>query len=114
MIGKHEVDDDGHVCGYKNAALTLADCTWPCPICGTLHDRDLNAALNIRDEKLRILAVAGPPKGSGEPKRLRRSCKTTDGGTPRRSKNPTALAVWSVKRARCAGRSPCAVAGDVV
>ena len=41
-----------HVCGFKNAALTLSDRTWPCPICGTLHDRDLNAALNIRDEGL--------------------------------------------------------------
>src|SRR5205807_6725321 len=46
-----------HVCGFKNAALTLSDRTWHCPICGTVHDRDLNAALNIRDEGLRLLAV---------------------------------------------------------
>jgi putative transposase len=46
-----------HVCGFKNETLTLAERTWPCPICGTLHDRDVNAALNIRDEGLRILAV---------------------------------------------------------
>jgi putative transposase len=46
-----------HVCGFKNAALTLADRTWQCPICGTVHDRDLNAALNIRNEGLWILAV---------------------------------------------------------
>jgi IS605 OrfB family transposase len=85
-----------HVCGFKNEALTLSDRTWPCPICGTLLDRDVNAALNIRDEGLRILAVAGPPEGSGEPKRLRRGGKTTDGGAPRRTKNPTALAVRSV------------------
>jgi putative transposase len=50
-----------HVCGFKNEALTLSDRTWQCPICGTMHDRDMNAALNIRDEGLRLLAVAGPP-----------------------------------------------------
>jgi putative transposase len=50
-----------HVCGYKNEALTLSDRTWQCPICGAVHDRDVNAALNIRDEGLRLLAVAGPP-----------------------------------------------------
>ena len=46
-----------HDCGFQNDALTLADRTWSCPACGVLHDRDLNAALNIRDEGLRILAV---------------------------------------------------------
>jgi putative transposase len=49
-----------HVCSFKNAALTLSDRTWQCPLCGTVHDRDLNAALNIRDEGLRILAVGYP------------------------------------------------------
>jgi putative transposase len=49
-----------HVCGLKNAALTLSDRTWQCPHCGTVHDRVLNAALNIRDEGLRILAVGYP------------------------------------------------------
>jgi len=33
-----------HVCAYKNAALTLKDREWTCPQCGTLHDRDVNAA----------------------------------------------------------------------
>jgi putative transposase len=46
-----------HDCGFKNETLTLADRTWRCPICGSVHDRDLNAAHNIRDEGLRLLAV---------------------------------------------------------
>jgi putative transposase len=49
-----------HVCGFKNAALTLSNRTWQCPRCSIVHDRDLNAALNIRDEGLRILAVGYP------------------------------------------------------
>jgi putative transposase len=45
------------VCGFQNHALTLADRTWTCPACGTVHDRDLNAAINVKTEGLRLLAV---------------------------------------------------------
>jgi putative transposase len=44
------------VCGAVNNDLTLADRVWTCS-CGTAHDRDLNAACNIRDQGLRLLAV---------------------------------------------------------
>ncbi len=37
------------VCGHRHGSLTLADRVWTCPDCGTHHDRDLNAAINIRD-----------------------------------------------------------------
>jgi len=36
------------VCGYWKADLTLKDREWTCPDCGTCHDRDLNAAINIK------------------------------------------------------------------
>jgi len=36
-------------CGYKNDELTLDDRYWTCPQCNTKHDRDYNAALNIRN-----------------------------------------------------------------
>ena len=39
-------------CGCANRELTLKDRTWICPNCGAQIERDLNAAINIRDQGL--------------------------------------------------------------
>jgi len=37
-----------NVCGFHNSELTLKDREWTCPDCKTRHDRDINAAINIK------------------------------------------------------------------
>ncbi|AKB77922.1 Mobile element protein [Methanosarcina horonobensis HB-1 = JCM 15518] len=37
-----------NVCGYHNSNLTLDIREWTCPDCKTKHDRDINAAINIK------------------------------------------------------------------
>jgi putative transposase len=46
-------------CGYRNQELSLSERFWKCPACGACHDRDHNAAKNIRDEGIRILLAVG-------------------------------------------------------
>ena len=46
-------------CGHRNQELSLSDRFWNCPDCGARHDRDHNAAKNIRDEGMRILLAIG-------------------------------------------------------
>ena len=47
-------------CGYINKGLTLKDRQWVCPECGSLIDRDYNAALNILEEGERIIGLSSP------------------------------------------------------
>ena len=43
-----------HGCGHKYDELRLSEREWVCESCGASHDRDVNAAMNILDEALRL------------------------------------------------------------
>ncbi len=44
-----------HVCGYVSPKMDLDIREWTCPECGTHHDRDINAAINIRNKGIELL-----------------------------------------------------------
>ena len=46
-------------CHYQVGEMPLEVRSWICPNCGTHHDRDGNAAINIRAEGIRMLSVLG-------------------------------------------------------
>jgi len=48
-------------CGHKLDELSLSIRQWTCPVCGTTHDRDVNAACNLRN-----MAVSSTVSACGE------------------------------------------------
>jgi len=60
QIGRFEASSKlCNVCGYKKDDLTLDIREWECPSCKTLHDRDINASINIKKIALNNLSTAG-------------------------------------------------------
>lgn len=53
------------VCDWKNEGLTLKDREWTCPQCGTHHDRDQNAALNLKRLATATALPVASPSGNG-------------------------------------------------
>lgn len=58
-IGRFEPSSKMCTCGYINSNLTLAMREWVCPECGTIHDRDLLAANNIKRFAFRSINTVG-------------------------------------------------------
>ena len=45
-----------NICGWKYVNLDLSIRNWICPECGSKHNRDINAAINIFKEGLRLIS----------------------------------------------------------
>lgn len=73
-----------HVCGYHNAELTLKDRDWQCPECNTLHDRDINAAINIKKFAISAYQITAGTAG--------RACGVAGAGQGKETGSLTALA----------------------
>ena len=84
-------------CYHQVSEMPLDVRVWTCPRCGTKHDRDGNAATNIREEGIRMLKADGSAVWS-----CRRGSKTKDGAK-----------VSSLAFA-CEYRSPIRLGGGVV
>jgi transposase len=56
-----------HKCGIRNSKLTLEDRGWTCPNCGSHHDRDINAAINIKISAISRLGTYRNQNACGEP-----------------------------------------------
>ncbi|ARV58109.1 transposase [Nostocales cyanobacterium HT-58-2] len=58
-------------CHYQINELPLDVRTWICPSCGTHHDRDGNAAMNIRAEGIRMLSSSGTGEANANGEKVR-------------------------------------------
>ena len=56
-----------HVCGHRYSGLRLSEREWTCPSCGTHHDRDLNAAINIKNFGLGLNEALPSVRGKVKP-----------------------------------------------
>ena len=96
-IGKKVIETDRFypssktcsVCGYKKEDLTLDVREWECPECHTLHDRDVNAAKNIRAQGILKYNTAGTAGIQAE--RLRALQNTAEGDRVRPVKMKAAI-----------------------
>ncbi|MGW9495988.1 RNA-guided endonuclease InsQ/TnpB family protein [Streptomyces prasinus] len=62
-------------CHVKGSSLHVSVRHWSCAACGAVHDRDVNAAVNLRDEGMRLywLAEASLPPDRTMPRLIRAS-----------------------------------------
>ena len=52
-------------CGHRLEELALGTRSWTCPACGVHHDRDINAAVNLKNMAMSSIATACGGNGAG-------------------------------------------------
>ncbi|MFJ9243922.1 RNA-guided endonuclease InsQ/TnpB family protein [Streptomyces sp. NPDC101776] len=52
-------------CGYRDGPKPLHVREWTCPACNTVHDRDHNAAINVKQAAGLAVSACGAPVGPG-------------------------------------------------
>ncbi|MCS0614134.1 transposase, partial [Massilia kyonggiensis] len=52
-------------CKYRLEELALGTRSWTCPACGVHHDRDVNAAVNLKNMAMSSIATACGGNGAG-------------------------------------------------
>jgi len=58
-------------CGHVLDALALGERRWTCPGCGVTHDRDVNAAVNLKHIAASSAVTACGGEGSGSARKRR-------------------------------------------
>jgi putative transposase len=72
-------------CGYWIDVLPLAVRHWRCPGCGALHDRDVNAAINLKNMAVSSTASACRGAGAGLARQLRGETGPAEAGIQQQS-----------------------------
>lgn len=79
VIGRFEPSSKTcNCCGHINKELTLKDREWACVGCGVVHDRDVNASINIKNFGLRTYIQSKKENGLRN-----KSSVAQSGGLPR-------------------------------
>ncbi|MDD2729099.1 zinc ribbon domain-containing protein [Malikia sp.] len=78
-------------CGHQLDQLPLSVREWTCPHCGAVHDRDVNAAVNLKNMAVSSTVSACGEEGAG----LRRKTKTK----PASAKQEVSSADRGIRRA---------------
>jgi putative transposase len=91
-----------HVCGTRNSELTLSDREWNCPVCGSHHDRDVNAAINIMHSACSRSGVYRNQNACGAPS----SAVKQESLKPSLSKELLVMSRVSVRQGKLGGISP--------
>lgn len=72
-------------CGHQLDVLDLGTRQWSCPACGALHDRDINAAINLKNMAVSSTASACGGEGAGPVPEAQGGTGSSEAGSQRKS-----------------------------